>query len=83
MKGFNYGDRLYPQWYNWTGAIGWSDYWNNQGNFAPPYDPNGFFESPYYHYNRDWWSSYWGSGWKGYWGVAGYDDYAKRWSAYV
>lgn len=83
MKGFKYGERLYPQWYNWTGAWGYHDYYNNQGNFAPPYDPHGNFESPYYHYNRDWWKDYWGRGYKGYWGISGYDNYSRRWSAFV
>lgn len=84
IKGYNYGDRLYPQWQNWTGAHMWSDYYNNQGNFAPPYDPYGHFESPYYHYNnRDWWSSNWRYGDRGYWSINGFDDYNRRWSAYV
>ncbi len=30
---------------------------NHQATLAPPYDPSGHFESPYYHYNH---AAYWG-----------------------
>lgn len=83
MKGYYYGDRLYPYWYNWTNTNNWGSYYNNQGNFAPPYDPWGHFESPYYHYDHRWWGDYWKKGWKGYWGAKDFDTYKKRWARFV
>ena len=57
---------------------------NHQATLAPPYDPSGHFESPYYHYN-----GYRGWGWNGngrgydpdYWNKVGrLDKFSKPWA---
>lgn len=66
MKGYKYGDRLAVAWNAYgNGAVGahnYSHYMHDQGTFAPPYDPWGHFESPYYEYNnQSWYNSHWNS----------------------
>jgi len=54
------------------------DLFRNKGTFAPDFDPNSHFESPYYHYeDRGYWSGYSNNGY-GYWGYEGYNS--PRWA---
>lgn len=50
------------------GSSNYMDYWNNQNTFAPPFDPDSHFKSPYYHYDDkyNWWGGY-SEGKTGYW----------------
>ena len=48
----------------------------DQGTFAPPFNPNSHFESPYYEWgNRSWngYGAYNKNSSNGYWGYPGYD----------
>jgi hypothetical protein len=102
MKGYTYGDKLYPAWWGYGypfnnanntnyannyysnpwlhTANGYSDYWNNQNTFAPPYDPDSHFKSPYYHYHEgyNYYGGYYNNANYGYWRALGYDAYNKR-----
>lgn len=90
MHGYHYGDRLTPTWrwnnddVNATKNFN-MDYYNHQSTLAPPFDPYGHFESPYYHYDYySWYGGYSGNaGWRrgydpDYWTKQGLTD---RWGA--
>ena len=57
MKGYKYGDRLQVAWAPYAGAANNSAYMYNQGTFAPPFDPNSHFETPYYEYGNHSWGN--------------------------
>ena len=68
MQGYTYGDRLIPAWIPYVASKNYWDYWSHQGTFAPPFNPNGTYESPYWDYgNRNWWGV-WNNNKHGYWG---------------
>ena len=63
------------------GSSNYMDYWNNQNTFAPPFDPDSHFKSPYYHYEDKY--NYWGNynvdqSKLGYWQPQGYDNYNPK-----
>ena len=71
---------------NYPWGHSWTDYWNNQGTFAPPFNPYSHFETPYYEYgNRDWWwfNNYAANSKNGYWGYKGYEQEYPRWALLV
>lgn len=75
MKGYKYGDRLEVAWTPYVAAQDYKTYMYDQGTFAPPYNPNGDRETPYYHYpnHTHSWYNNWASGQRGYWSYPGYD----------
>lgn len=75
MKGYKYGDRLSVSWTPYVAAHDYKTYMYDQGTFAPPYNPSGHFETPYYEYpnhTHSWYNNY-ASGQQGYWSYPGYD----------
>lgn len=80
MTHYTYGERLPNNHYGYGGFGGYggyggynyTDYWNNQGTLAPPFDPNYHFETPYYHYPDQKGHHY------GYWAAPGFDMSTKR-----
>jgi hypothetical protein len=58
MEGYTWGERITPNYTPWYGGwggyggYGYRDYMNKQATLAPPYDPEGHFESPYYDYGK-------------------------------
>jgi hypothetical protein len=77
MQGYKYGDRLTVNWIPYVASKNYWDYWGHQGTFAPPFNPNGTYESPYFDYgNRVHWGGYNGAGY-GSWGYDQYRGYAQ------
>lgn len=76
MQGYTWGERLTPAWRPYVAAYGYYDYWNSQGTLAPPFDPAGHFESPYYDYGNN---TFTAKG-PGYWGVRGFDPWSAPWA---
>lgn len=67
MQGYTYGDKLVPRWFPYVASSNYWDYWSHQGTFAPPFNPSGLYESPYYDYgDRLGWANWTTSG-QGFW----------------
>ena len=84
MKGYHYGDRLDVAWTPYVAAQDYSTYMYDQGTFAPPYNPDGDRETPYYNYpnHTHSWYSNWKNGQRGYWSYPGYDynPWSRMWA---
>lgn len=87
MSNYTWGEKIYPG-YSW--GYGWgygnyssghgADYWSNQKDFAPAYNPYSHFEAPYYHYPMKGDGMYvWNHNFRNYWGNE-YDTSAPRWA---
>jgi uncharacterized protein involved in tolerance to divalent cations len=75
MQHYTYGERLHPEWYPYATDHSYSNYWRDQGTFAPPFEPGSHFESPYYHYSPryyGWNGTYPGGSHHGHWGYQGH-----------
>jgi hypothetical protein len=84
MKGYKYGDRLsIGHSGGYAGANNYQTYMYDQGTFAPPYNPQSHFETPYYEYPNhtyNWYNSYHGN--NEYWRTPGFDynPWARAWA---
>lgn len=77
MSNYTWGEKIYPGWshsyYGWGAgnysSPGWGNYWTNQKDFAPSYNPYSHFEAPYYHYPMKYDGRYvWNNNFRNYWG---------------
>jgi hypothetical protein len=78
MQGYTYGDKLRPQWFPYVTSNNYWNYWAHQGTFAPPFNPAGLYESPYYDYgDRVGWGN-WTSNSHGFWGVDTWQNFLSQ-----